>query len=89
MPLYDYECKCCGSIVETFHGMHDKPHVECDACGSSMDKVILQPPRGYVSVRTLGMLAQKNAERMSEDEKRSITPTKEHDVKKIKRRLHE
>jgi putative FmdB family regulatory protein len=89
MPMYDYECKCCGNIVETFHTMHTKPYVECETCGSSMDKVILSPPMGHVECKTLGMLAQRNAERMSEDEKHSITKPKEHDVKKIKRRLHE
>jgi hypothetical protein len=54
-----------------------------------MGKVILKPPMGHVECKTLGMLAQRNAERMSEDEKQSVTPAKEHDVKQIKRRLHE
>jgi putative FmdB family regulatory protein len=34
MPTYDYKCSDCGRIFEKFHGMNEKPQVECPECRS-------------------------------------------------------
>jgi putative FmdB family regulatory protein len=74
MPLYDYECFQCGNIIEVVHGMHEKPDIECEACGNvAMTKVILQAPAGFISTpKTLGALIDKNTSRMSDDEKEML-----------------
>lgn len=33
MPTYDYECRACGHILETFQSMSDDPLKLCPQCG--------------------------------------------------------
>lgn len=36
MPLYEYQCTKCGSVVERMYSMDEKPawfHEECTSCG--------------------------------------------------------
>ncbi len=40
MPTYDYKCKKCEHIFETFHGMSEEPAVECPSCGGAMKRLI-------------------------------------------------
>ena len=87
MPLYDLECTGCANIEEVFYGMHEDPIILCHICDSRMVRVTLVAPAGNVSMRTIGALADRNTERVSRDEKESISPSKKHNVKEIKRRL--
>ena len=43
MPLYEYKCTKCGSILEVLQNISDKPLKKCLKCGSPMKKV-LSPP---------------------------------------------
>jgi putative FmdB family regulatory protein len=37
MPNYVYECVC-GQVFDVTHSIHDDPDVECDNCGSTMER---------------------------------------------------
>jgi len=43
MPLYDYECRNCGHVVEVLHGVNDSGPATCVVCGGQMRKLINQP----------------------------------------------
>jgi len=86
--LYTYECERCFHIEEVSHGMHEEPSILCPKCEYIMSRIITQAPAGYVTCKTLGSLADRNTARMSKEEKESITPSKEYNIKEIKRRLH-
>lgn len=40
MPTYDYRCPECGHEQERFHGINQKPKVECEECGTRMKKLM-------------------------------------------------
>ena len=35
MPTYDYECRECGQIFESFHGINESPQIVCKKCHSA------------------------------------------------------
>lgn len=41
MPIYEYECKKCGTIVEAFQGINDAPLTVCE-CGEqgTLERII-------------------------------------------------
>ena len=39
MPLYDFECKECGRLIELFFHMNDDKVGRCDKCGSEAHRV--------------------------------------------------
>jgi putative FmdB family regulatory protein len=43
VPLYDYECRNCGHVVEVLHGVNDTGPATCPVCGGQMRKLINQP----------------------------------------------
>ena len=43
MPLYDYECRNCGHIVEVIHGVNDPGPQACTVCGGQMRKLMSTP----------------------------------------------
>ena len=43
MPLYDYECRNCGHIVEVLHGVNDTGPAACEVCGGQLKKLINPP----------------------------------------------
>jgi putative FmdB family regulatory protein len=43
MPIYDYQCRSCGTRVEVIHGLYDEGPQACDVCGGHMVK-LLSPP---------------------------------------------
>ncbi len=43
MPLYDYQCRNCGHIVEVLHGVNDPGPQACTVCGGQMRKLMSQP----------------------------------------------
>ncbi len=42
MPIYEYECQSCGTIVEHWQKITDPPLERCEACGGQMKKLISQ-----------------------------------------------
>ena len=44
MPIYEYQCKVCGSVSEFFHGGDRNQTVSCKNCGSlEMEKILSTP----------------------------------------------
>lgn len=43
MPLYDYECRNCGHIVEVLHGVNATGPTACEQCGGPMRKLMSTP----------------------------------------------
>ncbi|MFB3776556.1 MAG: FmdB family zinc ribbon protein [Bryobacteraceae bacterium] len=43
MPLYEYECKKCGSVFEVLQKVSDAPLTVHDGCGGRLEK-LLSPP---------------------------------------------
>ncbi len=43
MPLYDYECRNCGHIVEVLHGVNASGPTACEQCGGPMRKLMSTP----------------------------------------------
>ena len=39
MPIYEYQCRKCGSQFEVIQKMTDKPPVKCKQCGGRLDKM--------------------------------------------------
>ena len=42
MPIYEYQCQSCGTIVENWQKISDPPLETCEACGGKMKKLISQ-----------------------------------------------
>lgn len=40
MPIYEYECKKCGDIIEAIQGFNDNPLKKHNDCGGKLKKVI-------------------------------------------------
>lgn len=40
MPIYEYECRKCGTLTEVFQKMDAKPPSKCGKCGGRLDKRI-------------------------------------------------
>lgn len=43
MPIYEYECRKCGSHIEAFQKVTDKPLAKCRKCGGRLEKLISAP----------------------------------------------
>ena len=43
MPIYEYECRKCGSHIEAFQKITDKPLVKCRKCGGRLEKLLSAP----------------------------------------------
>ena len=46
MPLYDFYCEKCDESEEVFFAFADKQEMNCEECGTKMEKVIF--PVGVV-----------------------------------------
>ncbi len=41
MPIYEYECEKCGTVVEMMHGMSEKPPTtKCAKCKGKLQRLI-------------------------------------------------
>jgi len=40
MPIYEYECKKCGDIIEAIQGFNDNPLKKHNSCGGKLKKII-------------------------------------------------
>jgi putative FmdB family regulatory protein len=38
MPIYEYQCKKCGSLFEKRQSVSDEPLKECEKCGGELEK---------------------------------------------------
>ncbi len=43
MPLYEYQCKKCGRVVEKIQKFSDPPLTKCQHCGGKLER-LLSPP---------------------------------------------
>lgn len=43
MPLYEYKCRKCASVLEAIQKVSDFPLTECPKCGGRLKKVISAP----------------------------------------------
>ena len=40
MPIYEYECKKCGKVLEVYQQFSDAPLKKCDCCSGKLQKLI-------------------------------------------------
>ncbi len=40
MPIYEYECTECGTIIEKMHKISETPEITCPKCSAVMRKLI-------------------------------------------------
>ncbi len=43
MPLYEYQCKDCGAIVEKIQKFSDAPLRKCEKCGGKLERLLSSP----------------------------------------------
>ena len=43
MPIYEYKCLKCGTVLETLQKISDKPLQKCPKCKGPLEKVISPP----------------------------------------------
>jgi putative FmdB family regulatory protein len=43
MPIYEYECKKCGSRTEVFQKVNDKGPAKCSKCNGKLERMISAP----------------------------------------------
>lgn len=74
MPWYDYQCEKCFHVIEVQHGYHDEGPQECANCESKipLTKLISVPTIIDGTPKSLGALAEKNSDKLSNDEKHHI-----------------
>ncbi len=45
MPIYEYECKVCGHVLDALQKISDDPLTHCPACGEAGLKKLMSAPR--------------------------------------------
>lgn len=40
MPIYEYECKNCGKVMEAYQQFSDAPLEKCECCSGKLQKII-------------------------------------------------
>ena len=43
MPIYEYRCEQCGTVVEKLQKFSDPPLTKCEECGGRLEKQISAP----------------------------------------------
>lgn len=80
MPEYSYECESCGSRFSLFSSIGSyKEHPKCE-CGKNANRLYIEDcltingsvKKGDGELKTLGDLAMRNTERMSDDQKAAL-----------------
>jgi putative FmdB family regulatory protein len=70
MPTYQYECKLCPIQIEELQKVDDSPLVMCPSCEKpSLFRVITGGLGFFMTGRTVGAIADKNADSFSKDYK--------------------
>lgn len=73
MPIYEYECTSCHVRQDIYHGYHENKKYFCQICKVPMIKTISVPMFiGSSEPRTVGGLADKNADKFSDEYKREL-----------------
>lgn len=84
MPLYSFICDKCGSLFEMIYSyqQYDKAKntIKCISCGSKhvsrdmydMQTLNMSVKKSDSELKTLGDIAMRNTERMSDDQKHSL-----------------
>ena len=85
MPAYDYACEACGYQFEAIHGVWDKeidkPKILCDECGGICKIMIRAVHTVHMTEQTLGSLADRKADRLSDDERQHLAA--KHETRKV------
>lgn len=70
MPLYDYECRTCNGVFETYQSIHAEKLERCNLCGAeSVDRLINPPIIIDRTPKTFGTLAEKNTRLLGSGER--------------------
>ncbi len=40
MPIYEYKCRKCESVLEKIQGLGDKPVSKCPSCGGKLERMM-------------------------------------------------
>ena len=73
MPTYEYECKKCGHNLEVVQSFNDKPLTKCPKCKKKgLFKVVSGGLGFFTENRTLGVIADKNGSKYSDDFKHHL-----------------
>lgn len=43
MPLYEYRCTHCGSVIEVLQKVDERPRRTCQDCGGRLEKILSSP----------------------------------------------
>lgn len=43
MPIYEYRCKSCDSVIEVIQKFSDAPLTQCRNCGGTLERLISPP----------------------------------------------
>jgi putative FmdB family regulatory protein len=43
LPLYEYRCQKCGTLIEKIQKFSDKPLTKCGKCGGRLERVLSAP----------------------------------------------
>jgi putative FmdB family regulatory protein len=87
MPIYEYQCESCGTIVENWQKISDPPLETCSSCGGKMKKLISQSSfhlKGsgwYVTDYAGGKRKEKAKKTKDSSDKKSPAETKVTDNK--------
>ena len=65
MPMYEYKCRDCGSVVEHLVGVgRDQPKIACESCGSTslaqLMSLVSIAPNGFHSEQPVGCCGGRN-----------------------------
>lgn len=88
MPTYQYECRDCEHQLEQSQNFSDSPLVSCPNCNKdSLFRVVTGGIGFFCQNRTVGIVAEKNSSRFSEDSKHAIESKNRVKVDKISAKL--
>jgi putative FmdB family regulatory protein len=83
MPIYEYKCRSCGSVVEVIQKVNERPLDTCDQCGGALVKLISSPaiqfkgPGWYVTDYAQKTKAPKTKDAESKPKEQKIKDKKE------------
>jgi putative FmdB family regulatory protein len=72
MPVYVYKCEKCGAQFEEIQRINDEQLIKCKNCGKKSLHRVIMPTMIAVGQKTIGMLAEKNSNRLSSEEFENI-----------------
>ena len=63
MPLYEYECRACGGVLEALQGIRDADPAACPRCAGTLVRIVSAPRlnTGNFSGRTEARYARTSA----------------------------